>query len=306
MVKNKSKGVLKPISMHRTGFCKRILTKYLRRYSGISLPFMKLRVPVRRYMLHHFKFSYNITVPVSMYLSLIDYSPLNILKGRIEFSKSEIGSKGGLFFNKEFVVINSLSGPFKTIDRREKLSFSSNVIMNFFKHLESKTHERLNQFEVKKSEGIIGIKDQKVLNMAFSYNKVSAYSGHYIRPITYIFRKHHIKPVTSFKGDISYVSKHSNIQNAYHIKKGANYFKESEIVYQNNDTVLSKEIKEIKNFIIKTKNELENLPTREFVNREIEKHLNGKLNLMHITEHVYSELKRRIRLERERRGLYAG
>ncbi len=234
-------------------------------------------------------------------------SSLNFLKALYKFYRSGSAEKAGLFPGKDFVLLNFASEFSETIDGKTNVVSGESVMLGLFLYLDkTKTREPLKQVHGDINQQIKGIKGRRALERVSIYNKILPDSGYHITPVSNIYWKYHREPFASFKGNISFANNYSYIHNAYYVKEGANYFKEPEKVYQNNETKLSKEIKEIKNFINQTKKELENVPTREFVNMEIQRHLEGQMDIVRLTDHVYSELKRRIRLERERRGLYAG
>ncbi|NOY64101.1 MAG: hypothetical protein GXO97_01675 [Nitrospirae bacterium] len=76
-------------------------------------------------------------------------------------------------------------------------------------------------------------------------------------------------------------------------------------LYFNNMHNFNEEIKELKKLILQTRGEMENVPSKEFIRRELERNAVRHFDIKEVTDRVYSELTRRIRLERERRGLYA-
>jgi len=79
-----------------------------------------------------------------------------------------------------------------------------------------------------------------------------------------------------------------------------------EILFLNNTERFQKEIHETRKVVLETRKELqEKVMSRHSIKEEIEHYVNNRFDINRIVDQVYSELTRRIRLARERRGFYA-
>ncbi len=80
-----------------------------------------------------------------------------------------------------------------------------------------------------------------------------------------------------------------------------------QVLYGTTVEHLREEITEIKNLIHETRKQVQdNVVSKEKMTQVVSKTIEGSVDINLIADQVYSEIARRIKLERERRGLYAG